>query len=134
MIDFLFATNQDFTNILNGVYETNKERGRIKKQISNNFRVDDFYVDKSHTLRKESIHYQIVHGKERNIVESGLRERNFKDVSENKSFYELMSYIYPPTITNVEWNLDEEDVFREYCNGIFDFGSEADQWHECRHA
>lgn len=121
LINHIFEAKQDFSYITNKVYLANKEREKLKEQINNGFDVEDFYVPKEHKKRKESLYYKMVFGKEAFIAGTGLREGHFREAFQNEKFEEIISYIFPPIIGKENWDLDNPKIFREYCNGIFEY-------------
>ena len=121
IINNLFEAKEDYSRTLEGAYKANKEREKLKKIISKGFENTQFYVPKGHPKRKETLHFQIVHGEESKISGSGLRESHFQEVASSNQLEELIAYVFPPSCGNPNWNLNDEEVFREYCIGLFDF-------------
>ncbi len=120
IIDKLFEAKEDYTRIIGGAYKANKEREKLIQNISKGFK-NHFYVPKGHEKREETLHYQIVHGEESKVSGSGLRESHFQEVASSNKLDELIAYLFPPSIGKSNWNLNDDEIFREYCNGIFDF-------------
>jgi len=121
LIDYLFKAEQDFSYLNDNAFEANKDRENIKSRIKRGFDVDDFYIPKGGEKREESLYYKLMYGREGFIAGTGLRESQFREPFENEKFPEIISYIYPPIIGKEEWNLNDDDTFQEYCNGIFEY-------------
>lgn len=122
IIPILIRKNNDYTDLSEKLYTLNLQRDSLLKSIlSHGLKKSMFYVDKGCSDRESTIHYQIVHGVASKIEGSGLREDHFKDVSKSSQFFQMISYIFPPSIGEENWNLDNKEQMEEYCHGIFDF-------------
>lgn len=121
LIDYLFKAEQDFSYFTGNAFEANKDRENIKSRIKKGFKVEDFYTPKGSSDREESLYYKMMYGKEKSIAGTGLRESQFRELFENEKFPEIISYIYPPIVGEEDWNLSDNETFREYCNGIFEY-------------
>jgi hypothetical protein len=121
LIDHLFEATQDFSYFVNNALAANKDREVIRNRINKGFNPIDFYSPKGHEKREQSLYYRLMYGKEGFNAGTGLRENQFRDVFQHEQFHEIMAYIYPPIIGKENWNLEDKDVFREYCRGIFEY-------------
>ncbi|WP_245579286.1 phospholipase D-like domain-containing protein [Algoriphagus mannitolivorans] len=121
LIDFILKGQLDYSYIEEKAIEANKDRIEIKSRIRKGFLLQDFYAPEGHPKRELSFFYKFMYGKEGFLAGTGLREIQVKEVFENPLFQEIINYIYPPIIEGEEWNLENEENYREFCNGIFEF-------------
>ena len=121
LIDEIFKQKKDFSTKPFFSNEANKLREKTKSQLLLEFRTDIFYVPEGSPKRKENLFYDFVYGYEEKLAGTGLRELQFKTVFEHPNFKNIISYMLPETVGMKSWNLDDEKVFHEFCNGIFDF-------------
>lgn len=121
LIDYILEGNLDYSYFEDRAIEANKDRIDIKRRVKKGFSVIDFYAPEGHPKREQSFFYKFMYGKEGFLAGTGLRERQVKQVFQNPKFQEIICYIYPPIIKQQEWNLDNEDNYREFCNGIFEY-------------
>ncbi|MDF1866675.1 MAG: phospholipase D-like domain-containing protein [Saprospiraceae bacterium] len=121
LIDYLFKADQDYSYYIDNAFEANKDREEIKSRIKKGFKIEDFHAPIGSSKREESLFYKLLYGREGFIAGTGLREKQFQEPFENEKFPEIISYIYPPIIGGKDWNLDDDNTFEEYCNGIFEY-------------
>ncbi len=120
LVEYVFKEKKDYSFFINNAFEANAERNLIKEKVSGGFSIGDYYLDLGHSSRKETLFYKLLYGPENRIAGTGLRENQFKAVFLHSKFEEIISHIYPPIIGEKEWNLRDEETFREFCNGIFE--------------
>lgn len=118
LINHLLNTNLDYIYRKEKVIEANKIREKFRVQLKQGFNINDFC--RSEEGDNNSLSYALIYV-EKKLAASGLLINEVEKVFRNKSFVEIIEYIYPPIIGNPDWNLDDSQEFRNYCNGIFDF-------------
>lgn len=121
IIDEILNQNQDYTRIRTLAYEANKLRENTKKQLRKGFDKELFYVPVGHPNRKLNLFYDLFYGAESSLAGTGLRENQMAGVFEHNEFYSIISYIFPEMIGLQSWNLNDEEIFHQFCNGLFDF-------------
>lgn len=121
IIDEIFNLKIDFYQTAIIVFEANKLRERAKEKIRQKFDSLIFYAPKGHKLRKDTLFFDFVYGYEVDLAGTGLREHQFQTVFEHPEFEKVVNYIYPEMVGMKSWNLNDNDEFQEFCNGIFDF-------------
>ena len=121
LIEHIFKAENDFSYFIKKSFEANKDRKSIKEKVKKGFVLEDFYAPKGHPNRENSLYHRMLYGPEGFIAGTGLREGQVQEAFENEKFQEIISYIYPPIIGKEEWNLVDDDIMREYCNGIFEY-------------
>jgi len=135
-IEHLTVDNLDIKAIINAVYnltndyivnaptlafESNKVRENTKDRLKNGFQTDIFYASEGHKQRRNNLFYEFVYGYESQLAGTGLREAQFQAVFEHNDFRKVVEYLCPEIIGLKPWNLNDKDVLREFCNGIFEF-------------
>jgi len=122
LIDEIFSSKNDNTNILDLVYGANKLREKFKNElIENKFNKLLFYVPEGHPKRHDNLFYNFVYGEERKLAGTGLREAQFKNVFEHKDFEKVITFIFPEIYGMEPWNFEDENIYLEFCTGLFDF-------------
>lgn len=121
VIDTIFNQNKDYTNTLRLEFEANKLREETKRKLKQGFNTEIFYVPEGHQLRKQTLFYDFVYGYESQLAGTGLRESHFLSVFQHPNFEKVINYIYPEMIGMKPWNFQDENILKEFCNGIFDF-------------
>ncbi len=122
LLELIFNSKEDYSNKLKLTYEANKYRNKFKdKLIKDSFDLTLFYAPEGHSKRKDNLFHNFVYGNEKKLAGTGLRERQFKEVFEHAEFKNVISYIFPESIGLEPWNLEDDKVFFNFCNGLFDF-------------
>jgi hypothetical protein len=121
VIDTIFNQNKDYTNTLRLEFEANKLREETKRKLKKSFNTEIFYVPEGHHLRKLTLFYDFVYGYESQLAGTGLRESHFQSVFQHPDFEKVINYIFPEMIGMKPWNFQDENILKEFCNGIFDF-------------
>ncbi len=121
VIDTIFNQNKDYSQILRLEYEANKLREENKKILKQGFNPEMFYVPEGHLLRKQTLFYDFVYGYENQLASTGLRESHFQSVFLHPDFEKVINYILPEMLGMKPWNFQDENILKEFCNGIFDF-------------
>lgn len=122
LLDLIFNSKEDYTNQLNLAYSANKYRNRLKDLlVNNNFDLSLFYVPEGQAKRRDNLFYNVVYGPEAKLAGTGLREAQFKDVFEHPEFKNVISFIFPESVGLEPWNFEDNNVFFNFCNGLFDF-------------
>jgi len=121
IIDEIFKQKHDYSKTLSLSYEANKLREKTKNKLMQGFNTDIFYVSEQHPKRRDNLFYDFVYGFEANLASTGLRELQFKTAFEHPDFINVIYYILPTLVNMEPWNLEDEQTYSEFCNGIFDF-------------
>jgi hypothetical protein len=121
VIDTIFNQNKDYSDTLKLEFEANKLREETKRKLKQGFNSEIFYVHEGHQLRKQTLFYDFVYGYESQLAGTGLRESHFQSVFLHPDFEKVIHYMYPEMIGMKPWNFQDENVLKEFCNGIFDF-------------
>ncbi len=105
----------------NLVFEANKRREAFKHELLNGYNLIVFYAPKGHSRKKECITYDLAYGYERKLVDTGLRESQFRDAFEHRDFEKVAGFIYPDMLGMKPWNFYDMDELSRFCNGLFVF-------------
>lgn len=122
LIDEIFKTKEDRSSQMQLIYNANKKRNMFKEKLRNEkFKTSFFYAPEGHPKRRENLFYEFVYGTEYRLAGTGLREAQFKDAFEHQSFQTVISYLFPDMLELQPWNLEDEQSYLDFCNGLFDF-------------
>lgn len=121
IIGVIFNQKNDYSKKNNFIYEANKMRGIKMEILLKRFDPLFFYSPKGHRQRRDNLFYDFVYGYESKLADTGLREKQFKEVFEHPDLKKVINYIYPEILGVRPWNLSDKNEFEEFCTGIFDF-------------
>lgn len=122
IINQILNLKKDYSDTFRLEFEANKLREETKSLLKlKGFDKELFYVNEHHLKRRRNLFYDFAYGFESILASTGMREEQFKTVFEHPEFKNAINYIYPEMVGLPPWNLQDPDVFFEFCNGIFDF-------------
>lgn len=122
LLDLIFNSKSDYTDLLKLAYSANKSRNQLKdKLINKGFDFELFYVPIGHPKRGSNLFHNLAYGTEYKLAGTGLREAQFKEVFEHPEFKKIISFLLPESIGLEPWNLKDDKVYFNFCNGLFDF-------------
>jgi len=125
IIEDILATNNNYANYQsNSILQANKRRNEVKNVLkSQGFKTSIFYLPPNHKNRdkNDTVFYDIIYGDESYLAGTGLFEYQIKEVFQNKKFKDIITFIYPPMLNQLEWNFLDDNSMWEFCNGLFSF-------------
>jgi hypothetical protein len=121
LIDAIFKQKNDYTSKLQNSYEAYKKKEKLKESLKKGFNFELFYVPLNQPKGRDNLAYDLLYGYEKKLAGTGFLQTQLVEVFENPLFKDVIAYMFPESVGQSPWNFENNDEFREFCNGIFDF-------------
>jgi len=123
LIDHVFVKerNQVPNNWQKHIDEASHIRTQRISALERRFNSVVLFAPIGHPRRRNCLWHDFLHGAERRLAGTGLRNDQLGDAFEHPSMKHVIEFMWPKPDSGWSWDLSNLNDFRAFCNGIFDF-------------